>query len=379
MSSDNIPVIFRFGDFLLDTQNRRLWRGREAVDLSGRYFDALVLLVKEHGRLVGKDRLFDEVWDGVVVSDSALTQCIKDVRKQLGDDATHPRFIQTVPRYGYRFIWTVVVGSPEVAPLPRAESGGANLAPGAEQAWSWAGEGGVQRALVQGGAGTVGGAAAGMLGGLLYGFGLAHTADAQMGTASIVIVLVALNVGVGAIGGFGVSFGMAARHLGRRLHPGWSIAGGALGGMLVGAIAKLLGVDAFTLLFGRAPAGITGGMEGAVLGAALAVGALAGGGLDAVRWWRPVVGAGVAGSAAGLVIPLAGGHLMGGSLELLARSFTSSRLQLDTLGRFFGEVHFGGTAQVVLGGIEGFLFGSCVVGAMVLAQRVWRRPGAGVT
>lgn len=60
---------------------------------------------------------------------------------------------------------------------------------------------------------------------------------------------------------------------------------------------------------------------------------------------------------------------MGGSLELLARAFAGSRLHLDALGRYFGELHFGYTTQGVLGGIEGFFFGSCVVGAIVLAHR----------
>ena len=83
----------------------------------------------------------------------------------------------------------------------------------------------------------------------------------------------------------------------------------------------------------------------------------------------------MAGAAAGALIPLAGGHLMGGSLELLARSFADSRLQLDTLGRLFGEVHFGHTTQVVLGSVEGLLFGSCVAGALVMARHAWP-PGA---
>jgi hypothetical protein len=60
---------------------------------------------------------------------------------------------------------------------------------------------------------------------------------------------------------------------------------------------------------------------------------------------------------------------MGGSLELLAHSFDGSRLQLDALGQFFGEVQFGHTTQVILGSIEGLLFGSCVAGALVMARR----------
>src|SRR5690606_8847336 len=123
MAEDDLR--YRFDGFLLDAANRQLWRGETRLDLNARYFDALVLLVREHGRLVEKDRFFAEVWDDVVVSDSALTQCIKDVRKQLGDDAANPRYIETVPRYGYRFIGPVEAVRPEA----RAPDGAVVTAP----------------------------------------------------------------------------------------------------------------------------------------------------------------------------------------------------------------------------------------------------------
>lgn len=377
MSPAKEAPTYRFGDFRLDVANRQLWQGEARVDLSGRYFDALALLVREHGQLVAKDRFFDEVWGDVVVSDAALTQCIKSVRRHLGDDAAAPRYIQTVPRYGYRFICTVSAASPS-APVAPFFDGVPDVLPQpasdvtARVAEMPEGPGALHRAFVTGLAGTLGGGLAGVPGGVLYGLGLAATpAGPSLGTASLVLVLVGLCVLVGAIGGAGVSIGMAAAGLARRTRPAWSIAGAAAGGMLVGGLAKLLGVDAFALLFGRTPAGITGGLEGAALGAAVALGAYLGGGLDAKRSWRPVVGAGLLGAVAGLLIPLAGGRLMGGSLERLARSFASSRLQLDSLGRFFGDVHFGGTTQVLLGGIEGLLFGSFVAGTIVLARRAW--------
>jgi DNA-binding winged helix-turn-helix (wHTH) protein len=97
-------VAFRFDRFLLDPDDRRLSRDGAAVELNARYLDALALLVSEAGRLVTKDRFMDEVWRGVPVTDEALTQCIKTLRRQLGDDAARPRFIETVPKHGYRFI-----------------------------------------------------------------------------------------------------------------------------------------------------------------------------------------------------------------------------------------------------------------------------------
>lgn len=367
---------YRFGEFVLDVPDRQLWRSGTRIDLNARYLDALVLLVRERGQLVEKDRLFEEVWSDVVVSDSALTQCIKEIRKQLGDNASNPSYIQTVPRHGYRFIGTVeplAIGIGASSPSMPEEN-----AP----AWSSAGLLGDERgqawrdALREGVAGTLGGGIAGLLGGLLYGFGLA-SADAGVGTLSTLLVLVSVNVLVGLTGGLGVSFGLAGAGVAVYSFPkgrtGLRIAGAALGGMLVGALAKLLGVDAFNLLFGRAPAGITGGPEGAVLGAALALGARLGEGFGGVSRWYPVAGAGLAGSVAGVLIPLAGGRLMGGSLDLLAQSFADSRLRLDTFGAFFGELHFGHLTQIVLGGVEGLLFGSCVVGAVVVMRRLERR------
>jgi len=95
---------YRFGDIYLDATNRQLWRSGRLVPLSSKYFDVLLLLVSQSGRLVEKERIFEEVWDGLTVTDSALTQCIKDIRRQLGDDAGNPRYIKTIPKHGYIFI-----------------------------------------------------------------------------------------------------------------------------------------------------------------------------------------------------------------------------------------------------------------------------------
>ena len=372
---------YRFGEFVLDVPDRQLWRSGMRIDLNARYLDALVLLVRARGQLVEKDRFFDEVWNDVVVSDSALTQCIKEIRKQLDDDASNPRYIQTVPRHGYRFI-----GAAEPLATDRLSSNSPQREKSAEESQGAFPAGAVadarsdeegwriwRDALYEWGAGTLGGGIAGLLGGLLYGFGLS-SADAGVGTLSTLLVLVSLNVLVGLAGGFGVSFGLAGAgvvaHFLPKMRALLRVAGAAFGGLFVGALAKLLGVDAFNLLFGRAPAGITGGPEGAVLGAALALGAHLGNRFgdrlgDAVRW-HAVAGAGVAGAVAGALIPLAGGRLMGGSLDLLAQSFTGSMLQLDQFGLLFGELHFGRATQVALGGVEGLLFGSCVVGALAL-------------
>src|SRR5262245_8720551 len=95
---------YRFDDFTLDANERALRRGDAPVEINARYLDALTLLVRNQGRLVSKDRFLDEIWRGIPVTDEALTQCIRTLRRQLGDNAANPRFIETVPKHGYRFI-----------------------------------------------------------------------------------------------------------------------------------------------------------------------------------------------------------------------------------------------------------------------------------
>jgi hypothetical protein len=79
--------------------------------------------------------------------------------------------------------------------------------------------------------------------------------------------------------------------------------------------------------------------------------------------------AAVIGGLAGLVLPLVGGRLMGGSLSLLAAHLPGSRLRLDRIGAFFGETGFGPISQSVTGMLEGALFSGCVVAALLLAKR----------
>jgi len=343
---------FRFGPFRLDPGDRRLERDGVPVELNARYLDALALLVREAGRLVSKDRFLEEVWRGVPVTDEALTQCIKTLRRQLGDDAARPRFIETVPKHGYRFVAPVE----EVGDEPRPPA----LASAPQEAsHSW------RRFFLLGGAGTIGAGVAGLAGGLAYGFaGASQPVGSGMGAASVLLVLLWLTIAAALMGGAGVSFGIAAAGFARDRR--WSILGGALGGLAVGGAVKLLGLDAFNLLLGRSPAGITGAGEGALLGGAVGLGAWLASRLSARRG---VAVAAAIGGAAGILIPSLGGRLMGGSLDLLARTFPDSSLRLDAIGGLFGESGFGPVSQSVTGGLEGMLFGGCVAGAMIVARR----------
>jgi DNA-binding winged helix-turn-helix (wHTH) protein len=347
-----------------------LTRDGAPVALNGRYFDALALLVSEQGRLVTKERFLEEVWRGVPVTDEALTQCVRTLRRRLEDDAVRPRFIETAPKHGYRFIAPVEIEAEAGSPTPTAGIGHTSPDLPAGPLGPW------RRMLALGGAGTLGGGAAGIYGGIAYGL-LSASEPLQPGTGatSVLLVLVCLTMAVGILGGAGVGFGIAAANL-RQHRPGpWSIVGGAAGGLLVGAMVKLVGLDAFNLLFGRSPGEITGAPEGLLLGGAVGLSAWVGDRMAGEnRLRRGVALAALVCGAAGVAIPLLGGRLMGGSLELLAR-FPESRLRLDHIGALFGEDGFGPASLATASGLEAALFGAFVTGAMILARRNLDRDG----
>jgi len=100
-----------FGAFRLDPQNACVWRGTEMIKLTPKAFAVLHYLVSHPGRLVTKDELFTAVWPKTVVSDVALSVCVRELRKNLEDDAKTPLYIETAHRQGFRFI--AEVQSPE--------------------------------------------------------------------------------------------------------------------------------------------------------------------------------------------------------------------------------------------------------------------------
>lgn len=351
MKSDS----FRFGRFTLQVDSRRLHCDGTVVDVSSRYFDALVLLVTNAGALVSKDRFMDDVWRGVPVTDEALTQCIRSLRRVLEDDATRPMFIETVPKHGYRFI-AAVEGDIGSASITSEQSAGTR-----DWATFWA----------LGGAGVVGGGLAGLLGGVFYGFaGASQPTASGSGAASIVLVLTAITVLVALLGAAGVSFGIAAVGLWKSARWSATMAGGAAGGFLVGGIVKLLGLDAFNLVLGRSPTQMTGALEGAVIGASVGLSVWLGRRLLPHQPLRfAILPAASIGAIAGVGIVLAGGRLLGGSIYELARLLPQSRLRFDQIGGFFGETGFGPISQIVTGGLESMLLAAGITAAILLAQR----------
>jgi hypothetical protein len=174
---------------------------------------------------------------------------------------------------------------------------------------------------------------------------------------------------VGLLGGFGVGGGMA---IGRLLGPGRLfplMLGGALGGMAVGSIGRLIGLDAFSLLIGSRPLAITGGSEG------LLIGAMAGAALWLAERYEAgalssVTGKGaLLGALAGLLVTTGGGKMMVGSLAGLAAAHPEA-----PLGRMLAELT--PALMLVAGAVEGAVF----IGALTLAcALVLRSAGSRAT
>lgn len=98
---------YEFDKFLLDAQQRLLFRDGQPLDLTPKVFDILLELVQSRGRVVQKKELMEKVWPDSYVEESNLTQHISTLRKKLAQPADRERYIMTVPGQGYRFLPSV--------------------------------------------------------------------------------------------------------------------------------------------------------------------------------------------------------------------------------------------------------------------------------
>ena len=96
--------LFQFGAFRLDAGERVLLRDGRLVPLPAKVFSTLLLLVRNNGHVVEKDVLMEEVWPDEYVEEGNLAQHIFILRKALGESTENPKYIETVPRRGYRFV-----------------------------------------------------------------------------------------------------------------------------------------------------------------------------------------------------------------------------------------------------------------------------------
>jgi DNA-binding winged helix-turn-helix (wHTH) protein len=116
-TTDRPEGSFTVGDWLVEPSLNRLSKGGESVQIELKLMEVLVHLAERPGELVSKRDLIDAVWQVEVISDGTLTRAVALLRKALGDNARNPRFIETIPKRGYRFI-------APVKPIDLTPSGG---------------------------------------------------------------------------------------------------------------------------------------------------------------------------------------------------------------------------------------------------------------
>jgi len=105
-----MPV--RFGDCEFDASTRELRRADRPVALSPKAFELLVLLIESRPRPLAQGHLRDALWPDTHVGYTSLARVVSEVRRAVGDSARGPRFIRTVPRFGYAFTADLLADAP---------------------------------------------------------------------------------------------------------------------------------------------------------------------------------------------------------------------------------------------------------------------------
>ena len=445
---------YRFSEFVISPRRRLVLRRGEALPLIPRYFDLLVLLIERRPAVVTRREIFDLVWGDVIVSDGALSQAIRTLRRTLGDDSREPTFIRTVSRHGYSFVFTDVheddddaartasigegaepgvppaVGGPpppedQLIELARRLLGGADgaappledrrdlaqqlhvldtrravqylvgqpahaeaLALMRDTRWDVPGAGPVplwsqpegwtaawllarlrarealrvtkRRWAQAAGGAAAAGALAGALGGLLL-----VAAPTSRAPLTAIVALMALGALAGFIGAAGVAAGIVSAEALSRSRRGLAIvAGGAAGGVLIGAAVQVVAMWTLADLFGL-HVRVGGAVEGLCLGAAIGAGYAAttrrrGGGIarpvGAERWRVAMVVAGC-GAVTAMALAALGSPMVGGLVHAVAQASAGSQVQLTPLGSWLGEPAFGPLTQRFVAAFEGGLFG----------------------
>jgi DNA-binding winged helix-turn-helix (wHTH) protein len=369
-------VRYRFSAFTLSPQRRLLLRDGREVPLIPRYFDLLLLLIERRREAVHRREIFDHAWSDVIVSDSALSQAVRTIRRTLGDDSREPRFIRTVSRHGYQFVYPEVIEEEDDASSPAAQPAAASapLAPPDEPLWlRW------RRATRFAATGWTGAAAGGAVAGLAAGgVGGLMLAATPGSTAPIAIapVLAVVGGGCGALGGAGVGAGLAFAEAVARSHRALALAiTGALGGGLVGGAVQWLARWGLSALVGL-DLDVGGGLEGVAIGAAAGlafaiVTRRTEDGLTAPRVrtrWQGALIMAVGCGLAGLALTLGGRPLVAGTIHAIADAAEGSRATLAPLGRLIGEPDLGPLSRAILG------FGEAAAFGLGLAFGLLRRP-----
>jgi DNA-binding winged helix-turn-helix (wHTH) protein len=103
----NVARCYRFAQFVLDSGARQLLRDGKEIHVSPKAFDLLRSLVENRSRAMERTELHQQLWPDTFVLDTNLASLVAEIRRTLGDSAEDPRFVQTLHRFGYRFIAAV--------------------------------------------------------------------------------------------------------------------------------------------------------------------------------------------------------------------------------------------------------------------------------
>jgi len=96
--------VYRFGEYSVLADERMVLRGNERVHMTPRVFHLLLILVENPGRLVSKETLLNEIWQDSFVEEGNLNSTVSRLRKILGEKPDEKKYVETIPRVGYRFI-----------------------------------------------------------------------------------------------------------------------------------------------------------------------------------------------------------------------------------------------------------------------------------
>src|SRR4026209_16095 len=131
---------YQIADYTIDTARYRITYGDAVVPAEPKVFDLLMYLIRHRDRVLSREELFREVWDGREVSDATLSNHVKSARKILGDSGELQQTILTIRGRGYQFVASVTV-------IPEGTNTAAGEAPGLPQpatdavekqpAWRW--------------------------------------------------------------------------------------------------------------------------------------------------------------------------------------------------------------------------------------------------
>src|SRR5687767_9299729 len=117
-----LPPDFHVGGWLVQPSLNVIGQGDTVRHLEPQVMDLLTFLATAAGRVVSKDEIIDAVWQGRFIAEATLTRSIADLRRALGDDQASHRFIETIPKRGYRLVAPVAAAAQPAPPSMLAET-----------------------------------------------------------------------------------------------------------------------------------------------------------------------------------------------------------------------------------------------------------------